>query len=677
VRASELRAAARRVGAIRAVGLGLFLGLAARAAHLTVIDDQGHALWGRQVHSRLEIPPARGIIYDRSGAELAISVTAPSVYAIAREVDPPGQRALAEALDVPFETIATRLAGRTRFTYLARWVTAEQAERVASLGLSGVGLVAEPRRAYPAGSLAGGLLGLANIDGEGVRGIEQAEHKWLAGQRMVVPVERDGGGQLLARSLIRSADAAGGDIALTIDLGMQAAAEAALASAIEKTGARGGAIITIEPKTGEVLALAQAPAFDPNKFRSTDFSQTGAWAFDTAVEPGSTLKVFLAAAALETGAVAASERFDTDGGAVTVPGRTIRDRRDFGELDIAGMLRVSSNVAAVLIAQRVGREEHYAALKRFGFGKPTGAGLVGESAGVFRPWRDWEPLDHATIAFGQGINATPIQLAAAMAALANGGEWRPPQTVLARRIAGGPWVNEPRAAPRRAVSRETAASVLAMMKGVVSSEGTGRLAGLAGVSVAGKTGTAQKLDPVTRRYEDDYIAWFMGAIPAEAPQLVVTVALDEPQGVHGGGAVAAPLFAQVGAAQLRHLGIMTSPEPLPRPVVAPTETAIAKVTPVPPPPVARAPTRARTRTPLEIPQIGDRVFVPDFLGYSLSEVRQITAAHALKLQASGSGRAVAQQPAPGTVLAHGNRQVRVQFARKTTAKSSTRKGRQG
>lgn len=662
MRSSELRAAATRVGVIRAIGLLLFLGLAARAAHLTVIDDQGHDLWGRQVYSRLEIPPARGVVYDRRGSELAVSVTAPSVYAIAGEIDVSAQRDLARTLGIPFATLADRLSGRTRFTYIARWVGEEQAHQIARLGLPGVGLVAEPKRAYPAGPVAGGLLGFANIDGEGVRGVEQVENRWLSGKRMVVPVERDGGGQLLARVPLRPSDAAGGDIALTIDLGMQAAAEEALNEAIERTGARGGSIITLDPATGEVLAAAQAPSFDPNQFRTTAFANTGARAFDEAVEPGSTLKVFLAAAALETGSVERNERFDTSGGQIRVPGKTIRDRRDFGELDVGGMLRVSSNVAAVMIAQRVGREEHHAILQRFGFGKPTGMRLVGESAGLLRPWRDWKPVDHATIAFGQGISATPIQLAAAMAAIANGGEWLAPRIVLARRPSGGDWQYDRPSTPQRAVSRETAEAVLAMMHGVVSSTGTGRLAGLANVSVAGKTGTAQKLDPVSRRYEDDYIAWFIGAVPAEAPRLVVTVALDDPKRGHSGGAIAAPLFARVSAAHLAHLGIMTRPEPLPLHTHERVETAVASANPPAP---ARERT-AKSRPPLEIPRIGDRVFVPDFLGYSLSEVRQITAAHALQLQASGSGLAIEQQPAPGTVLARGQRRVQVHFAQSTS-----------
>ena len=663
MRSAELRAAATRVAATRALGLGVFLILAARGAHLTVIDDQGHDLWGRQVYSRFELPPARGVVYDRRGSELAVSVSAPSVYAIASELDSSARRSLARALHTSELALDERLAGRSGFTYLARWVSDKQARRVAQLGLPGVGLVAEPRRAYPAGSLAGGLVGFANIDGIGVRGIEQLENEWLSGTRMVVPVERDGGGQLLARVPLRPSDAAGGDIALTIDATLQANAESALAEAIEETGARGGTIVTLDPGSGDILALAQAPGFDPNLFRTTPYRQTGAPAFQAAVEPGSTLKVFLAAAALETRALRADEPIDTLGGEIRVPGKTIRDRRDFGVLDLTGMLRVSSNVAAVIVGQRVGRSDHHAVLRRFGFGSPTGSGFPGESAGLVRPWQKWGPLDHATISFGQGISTTPIQLAAATAAIANGGEWRTPRLVLARRAPEGEWRYAPPSKPRRAVSSETANAVLGMMREVVSPDGTGRRAGLAGVAVAGKTGTAQKLDPETHRYEDDYIAWFIGIVPADDPQLVVAVALDEPQRAHSGGVVAAPLFARVSAAQLAHLGIITHPEPL-APGRAPSEMMLAEnhdpePTAVQPSAPRRSP--APAHPPLEVARIGDRVFMPDFRGYSLPEVRQITAAHALDLQASGLGRAVEQRPAPGTVLANGERRVYVRF----------------
>ena len=675
MRSAELRAAATRVGAIRALGLFAFLILAARAAHLTVIDKQGGALWDRQVYTRLELPAARGMIFDRRGSELAVTVNVPSVYAIG-ELTPKARHALARALGVSNETIDSRLSKRKGFAYISRWVSPAQAARVAQLGLQNVGLIAEPKRAYPAGSLAGRLLGFPNIDGIGVRGIEQREDSWLAGTPLTIRVERDGGGQLLADTQLRPTDAAGGDIKLTLDASLQAEAENALADAIAQTGARGGTIITVDPKSGDILALAEAPSFDPNSFRTTPYSKTGASAFDAMVEPGSTMKIFVAAAALESGAMTADEWMDTSGGEIDVPGKTIRDRRDFGELRLSGMLQYSSNVAAVIAAQATGAEAHYEILQRFGFGRPTGSRFPNESAGLVRDWHDWQPVDHATIAYGQGISTTVVQLAAATAALANDGIWRTPRLVLARRTPDGPWLTAPPSDSHRAVSAETARTVLEMMSDVVSADGTGRNANLAGLQVAGKTGTAQKLDSETRRYSNSrYIGWFVGAVPATDPRLVVTVALDEPRGIHSGGVVAAPVFARVASAQLAHLGIITNPEPL-KPSSTPiVNVAItekneapgpgAQATKIPPsPPVSAAPpvvARAPRRPPLAIERIGNRVIVPDFAGYSLAEVRLLTIAHALILESSGSGHAVSQEPAPGTILPSEQRSVLVRF----------------
>lgn len=715
MRAIELRGAVARVGAIRAVGLLAFFALAARAAQLTVIEDAGDALWGQQVYTLLELPPARGVLYDRRGVELGVTVNAASVYAMPAEVDDAGRDALARALSVSRARVDERLGRRRGFTFVARWVSSAQAEAVAKLGLPGVGLVAEPKREYPAGALAGRLLGFTNIDGQGARGIEQRENAWLQGSPLSVPVERDGGGQLIAITPVRPTDAAGGDVALTIDASLQAEAELALARAVAETRARGGVAITLDPATGDVLALAEAPSFDPNAFRTTPFRTTGSPAFDRLIEPGSTMKVFVVAAALDAGVVTPDERLDTSGGELDVPGKTIRDRRDFGVLTLADVLRVSSNVGAVQIAYRLGAERHHAALERFGFGRPTGSRFPNEAAGLLRTWRDWQPVDHATISYGQGISVTPVQLAAAIGALANGGVWRTPRLVLARRAPEGDWEYAPLGPSHRAVRGETAAAVLAMMREVVSAEGTGRLAALAGIDVAGKTGTAQKLDPRTHAYSKrDYVAWFAGAVPADDPRLVVVVALDEPRTVHSGGVVAAPLFASVAAAQLAHLGIITHPAPIaappPEPValahaeaVAPARTAKAApvserprdaaardaIAATEPPEVSAAPPERRAPLPLprrapraagelEIARAGSRLFVPDFRGYSLAQVRQITASQGIPLETQGSGLAIEQHPAPGDILDADERHARVfvRFAdpRAQAASASTRDG---
>ena len=335
-------------------------------------------------------------------------------------------------------------------------------------------------------------------------------------------------------------------------------------------------MLSIAPDSGEILALAEAPGFDPNGFRNLAYARTGSPAFQRALEPGSTMKVFLAAAGLDAGALRADTPLDASGGELEVPGKTIRDHRDYGVIDTRRMLQVSSNIGAVHIAHLLGAEAHDAALRRFGFGRSTASGFPSESAGLLRPWRAWKPLDHATIAFGQGVSVTAVQLGAALAALANDGLLQRPRLVAARREAGGRWQRTEPALVGQAVSATSARETLAMMESVVDSEGTARLAALRDVRVAGKTGTAQIFDAQAGRYShDEYTAWFVGVAPADAPKLAVVVALDRPERpAHTGGAVAAPLFASVAAQQLARFDIHTVPAPLP-----PAKTLVAQTTP--------------------------------------------------------------------------------------------------
>jgi len=577
MRAADLNNASRRIAVLRVFLLFFFVVLAARAAHLTVVG-KGKSLQRveQQIHTTVVLPATRGMIVDRNGAELAVTLHSPSVYVMPEEIrgDRDSLVALARELGIETRDLAARLKGRARFTFVARWAAEDVAERVQALNLPGVGIIREPRRAYPANVLAASLLGFANIDGEGVRGIEQQEDEWLKGSRIRVPVERDARGRLLSRRVIMPRDAAGGDVALTIDASMQAEAEAALRDAIERSGAEGGAVLTMDPRSGEILALAEAPGFNPNDFRHVDYRDTRSPAFTDAIEPGSTFKAFLVATALNEGVIHPGQLFDTEDGTISIPGKLIRDHHPYGVLDPAGVLRVSSNVGVVQIAQLMGPQRYFDSLRRFGFGLSTGSGFPMESAGLLRDWKNWKPVDHATVAFGQGVNVTTLQLASAMSVLAGGGIWRRPRIVSARRSPTGRWQRTRIAHQHPVISEKTARTVLRMLEGVVSSTGTGRRAGLEGLRVAGKTGTAQKFDRKLNRYSKSrYIAWFMGAVPADDPRIVVVAQLDEPKGqAHGGGDVAAPLFARVAAGQLAHLGIITQPKPIP---AAPRQTLLA------------------------------------------------------------------------------------------------------
>ena len=687
MRGAELGAASRRVALLRVAFLGFFVLLAARAAHLTVVTTRGEIRARAQLEGVMVLPAMRGQIVDRNGIELAVTLHAPSIYVLPRDFDgnPANQRALARALGSKTASLARRLQGRKRFTFVARWVSEKTAERVKALDLPGVGVVLEPRRAYPADELAGSILGFANIDGEGVRGIEQQEDQWLRGSPIRSSVERDARGQLLTRESIAPLSSSGGDVALTIDLAMQAEAETALRDAIKKSGAKGGCVITYDPTNGEILALAEAPGFNPNDFRTVSYNDTRSPAFQDAVEPGSVFKAFLVAAALETGAIGPNQRIDTGDGSLEIPGKTIRDHRPYGVLDPLGVLKFSSNVGAVKIAGLLGREAHHAALVRFGFGRTTGSGFPSESSGLLRAWQDWKPVDHATAAYGQGIGVTAIQLAAAMGVLAGDGKLRTPHLVSARRPAGGEWQNLAHEPARPVISPAVAAQVMTMLESVVSAEGTGRRAALKGVRVAGKTGTAQKLDTKRGKYSKTrYTAWFMGAAPADNPRLVIVTMLDEPKGpAHGGGDVAAPLFAKVAAAQLARLGIVTRPEPIPAPRRKQTRRVLLAKTPNKPvttssaddvktEPVQKPTVKPTIETPpavsappkrLVAEQPGDeRVLMPDFRGETLESVRRMAAHNKLELEVRGTGLAIEQRPTPGTIVMGSQRQVLVSFS---------------
>lgn len=569
---------AQRFRLVRQCFLIALVVLAGRAIHLTVISERGAAKGLAQVFTAFTISPERGLIVDRTGAELAVSVNAPSIYAVASEVQDPkaAAKALAKILGVSRSQITERLAAHRGFTFLKRWVTPAQAKKIAALDLPGIGVVEEPHRVYPYRELAAPLIGFANIDGQGVRGVEEAQDEWLRGNARKIPVERDARGRLLALPGTDPRAASGGDVMLTLHAAMQADAEAALEAALEKTGAHSGIIIAMDPYTGDLLAVAERPVFDPNRFREIPFTQTRSRAFLDAYEPGSTMKAFLVAAALEEKAIRHDELFDCENGSYRVPGKTIRDHDPHGLLDPRGILQVSSNIGSIKIAERLGAKKYYGTLQRFGFGRATGSGFPHESSGMLRHWLKWRPIDQANAAFGQGMNVTPLQLAVAAATLANGGMHVEPRLVAATRrhtldkdaatenTQG--WQPQAHHTPKRVIRASTAKSVVSMLESVVTSEGTARRAALHNVRVAGKTGTAQILDTTTGRYyQDRYSAWFFGIVPAEAPKLVIVVQLTEPQGIqHTGGDVAAPLFAEVAAAHLAKFDILTRPEPKPK-----------------------------------------------------------------------------------------------------------------
>ncbi|MDJ0785455.1 MAG: penicillin-binding transpeptidase domain-containing protein [Myxococcota bacterium] len=673
MRGSDLRRSVIRLRILGGLLLLAYLALAARATQLSVFDPRGAERGRAQTVTVLRVAPARGLITDRNGDELAVTIQAPSIYAVPRGIEDPARLAatLAPLVELPEAKLRERLSRQGAFVFLRRWVREDQAQAIEELGHGAVGVVREPRRAYPMGERAGRLLGFANIDGEGIRSVEQGWDDWLRGTPQQIAVERDALGRLLAAPGHDLRSSAGGDVALSIDGVLQADAEEALGEVVRATGAKGGVVVVLDPKRGDLLAVAEWPPFDPGDFRGVPYRETRAQAFLDAFEPGSSLKPIVVAAALEKGVLSKNDRIDCEQGRYRVPGKTLSDIKPHGLLDPSGILRVSSNIGAVKIGYLLGRSAHEAALRRFGFGARSGSGFPDESRGLLRSSDRWQPVDHATISFGQGISVTPVQLASALGVLANDGLRQPPRLVVARREPEDRWKSVPTARPERVVKARVARELRAMLGDVVSGErGTGRLAALEDIEVGGKTGTAQKLDPATGAYTHDaYRTWFVGMAPLADPEIVTVVMLDEPRGkFQSGGSTAAPLFGQVAARALTRRGIATralgelpalaridlpAPEPPAyQPAVVATKPAPAAAPP-PPPPI-----RPRREIP-EAFRLGKRVLLPDLTDLTDVQVRRWARQLDLPVQIRGRGFAVGQEPPAGTVVA--GRPVLVHF----------------
>ena len=545
----------RRLVVVAGVAVAGYAALVARAVQLHTID----ATWLRELaddqhYATIHLQPMRGALVDRTGELLAMSANVESVAAAPRDVPQLASAAalLARALGLERRQVARRLGSSSSFVWIKRWVTPREAERVRRLGLDGVTLHPERKRFYPNRDLAGPYLGFAGHDGVGLSGIELAYDPGLRGAAVSLRTARDGRGRGLPNVTAAAPDPAGGRLVLALDARLQHHAERALDRALLRTRARHATLLALDPQTGDVLALAERPAFDPNRFWEEEPARFRTRAFTDAFEPGSTLKPFVIALALEAGAVRPSDRFDCENGAWRVRDRTIRDYRPHGVLSVHDILRLSSNIGAAKVAERLGSAKLVEGLRRLGFGSRTGSGYPGEARGVVRSLRERQAVERANLAFGQGLAVTAAQLATAGAALVNGG-WRVQPRLALRLERGEEILPLPPVRGERVISERAAESVLEMMRAAVAS-GTGRAAALPRHVVAGKTGTAQKV--IGGSYSQDRtVASFLGVVPAHDPRLLMVVVLDEPQGLRTGGAVAAPVFREVAAFAVEQLAL--------------------------------------------------------------------------------------------------------------------------
>ncbi len=670
----------RRALLVAAVIVCWMLAVSARLLYLQVSKHDGlFERAQRQQQYALDTGPQRGLLLDRQERELARSIQTESVFVDPAELENTGDINCVAAMVAPVlktnetalfnELLQARESGR-RFLWLARRLTSEQAETIRGFGLRGIHLRAEPKRFYPNGSLAAHVLGFVGLDGTGLGGVEQVYNERVVGEPGKLFIEKDSSGEAYESFEVPSKP--GQTIILTIDQSIQYRAEQALLAAVKQSRAKSGTAIVLDPHTGEILALANAPTFDPNSPGSVWPEARSNWALQNIYEPGSTFKIIAFSAALEKGLVKPDDRIDCQMGAITVAGRVIRDHTAFGTLTITQALEKSSNVAAIKLGLRVGDATMYEYMTRFGFGSRTGIELPGETPGLLRPVRRWQASSIGSLAIGQEIGVTPLQMAAAFGALANNGLRVAPHLVREIRTSSGNSVYRANPDQRRVIAPETAQALRRMLEGVTLN-GTAKLAQLDGYTAAGKTGTAQKIDPKTKTYSSTkHVASFVGFAPVENPAVVIIVVIDEPGGAYHGGQVAAPLFREIAEKILPDLGVAPDTK------LKGDTQLVAQAERTPEALIRSYQERSRVEAARKatLPSVAGKgsgeivyavasnkaILMPDLRGRSVRDVARACAQLGLQVEARGDGRVIQQNPAPGQEIASGQ-VVYVDFAR--------------
>ena len=632
---------------IRFIG-GIFILLlsvsVARAFYLQIYEQEKFANLAEKQHLKVvQLTPSRGIIYDSTNSILAVSIEMDSLYAEPRNMDDIGAAAaqLSPLLGTTKEALVKKMKASRGFAWLGRRLTPEVAAKIRELKIAGLGFVKESKRFYPNAEIGSHVIGFTGVDPEGLEGIEKRFDSNLLGNTGYIVTERDALGRDIGPHGVMAESASSGQsIVLTIDKNIQYIAEKELAAAVEKSRAKGGIAIVMEPDTGKVLAMANYPTFNPNSFRESSSGALRNRAISDSFEPGSTMKVFIVAAALEEKVVKSGDAFNCENGSYNIGGRTIHDTHKYGRLSVGEVLKYSSNIGAAKIGTRLGPERLYGYLRGFGFGAKSSIDLPGEVGGYLRNKSSWYGVDLATISFGQGISISSLQLVTAMSAIANGGTLMQPYIV--DRIVdteGNPLKQFSPVSKQRIISAETAKIVANMMEGVVNEGGTGTAASVDGYKVAGKTGTAQKADPVTKGYSlDKRTASFAGFVPADKPRMAIVVVLDEPKTSAYGGVVAAPVFSAIARQSLCYLRVAAN-QPLKK---KPDAIELKKEEPKL---VAAAAEDLDEIASDSQQQAG--LLMANFHGMSMRQVLQHMEKKKLNIRLIGSGRVVEQNPPPG------------------------------
>jgi len=641
-------------GRIAAVAAFLALwvtAIEARLVYLQVVRHADLAARAEKQHMRtIDAPGVRGDIVDRRGRVLATSVDADTIYAVPSEiVDARGAvaqlcAALGDCTDKDRQLLVDRLGQQKAFAYVRRQVAPDQARRVAALNLDGIGFIKESRRFYPNKELAAHLLGYVGIDNSGLSGLEYTYDPQIRGRKGTILIQTDARRHAFSR--FERPPTSGATVELTVDEYLQHIAERELHVGVVENRAAGGTAVIMNPHTGEILAMANEPTFNPNAYRESDEDDRRNRAVQDLYEPGSTFKVVTVSAALEEKVMSPTSLINTSPGRVQIGSRVVRENagHNYGVLSLGQVIVMSSNVGAIKIGFKVGTERLSRYVNLFGFGRPVSPDFPGESAGIVWSPEKWTESALASVSMGYQVGVTPLQMIAAVSSVANGGVLVEPRVIRAVYRDGRRYAVRPKAL-RRTISPDTAAALTSIMEGVVSDKhGTARAARIDGYTIAGKTGTAAKL--VNGHYShSEYNASFVGFIPSRDPAVAIVVVIDAPHGPNRyfGGTVSAPIFKRIAEPTLQYLGVPPSVSPAPPVLVASRDdspTAPASVAEDPPPLVS-------------LVADGPAGTVPDLRGLSAREAIRKLVKIGMNARASGDGFVVSQDPAPGSPLGAG------------------------
>ena len=636
---------------IGAIGLAAWTAaIEARLVYLQVVAHEDFTARADRQQLRTVNPPAkRGEILDRRGRLLAYSVDADTIAAVPNEIDNPADVAalVCGALDgcttERRQAIAKNLSKRAQFAYIARQVTPEEAKRVKALAVPGITLLKESRRYYPNSELAAHVIGYVGLDNIGLGGIESAYDAQIRGRAGKVLLQTDNRSHAMF-SRVETPPTAGAGIELTIDQYLQHVAERELRAGVEENRADGGTAIVMDPWTGEILALANWPTFNPNVFGRVDDAVRRNRAIQTLYEPGSTFKIVTASAALEQKVITPDSLIETSPGFITFPGRKpIYDTHHYGTLPFTDVIVKSSNVGAIKVGLKVGPDVLTQYVNRFGFGQTLGPDFKGETAGIVWSADRLDASALASVSMGYQVGVTPLQMVTAVSSVANGGHLFQPRVVRAF-VKDGRRIEVPAKEMHRTIEAETAATVTTIMEQVVE-RGTAKAAQIDGFTIAGKTGTAAKL--VNGRYQtSDYNASFVGFIPSRKPRLAILVVIDSPHAKgHTGGAVSAPVFKRIAEAAVTYLGIPPNLN-TPPPVLVARHDPAAEDGPTP------QPARAAAVLPATV-EPAPNGWMPDLRGLSAREALRLLSKIGMTARLSGDGFVLDQLPLPGSAVLRG------------------------